>query len=208
MKPKFTGGKGLKRLKGKNLWNKEGMTFFNTANENWQKVYNDDELRGELCTGWEKWLEEYGQKLQIGDGSNKTFHSIMATWEDEEIDDSKVASKRKSEDSSEEDSGNETDGGYDSDRGGLRRRGTWKELKIKQQGGRTGRKLLDEMSDDGVGKDDGIDREREEKRRKSKKSKTTDERKSASEAKSQRTSPRKGRSNELSPVRKSGRSAK
>jgi hypothetical protein len=37
-------------------------------------------------------------------------------------------------------------------------------LKIKQQGGQTGRKLLDEMSDDGVGKDDGIDRERERKR--------------------------------------------
>ena len=42
-------------------------------------------------------------------------------------------------------------------------------MKIKQQGGRTGRKLLDEMSDDGVGKDDGIDREREETRRKSSK---------------------------------------
>jgi hypothetical protein len=37
-KPKFTGGKGLKRLKGKSLWNKEGMTFFNTADKNWQKV--------------------------------------------------------------------------------------------------------------------------------------------------------------------------
>ncbi len=62
-KPKFTGGKGLRRLKGKSLWNKEGMTFFNTADENWQKVYNDDELRGVLCTGWGKWLEEHGRKL-------------------------------------------------------------------------------------------------------------------------------------------------
>ena len=40
----------------------------------------------------------------------------MATWEDDEIDDSKVASKRKSGDSREEDSSNETDGGYDTDR--------------------------------------------------------------------------------------------
>jgi hypothetical protein len=95
------------------------MTFFNTADENWQKVYNDDVLRGVLCTGWGKWLEEHGQKLRIRDGSNKTFHSIMATWEDDEIDDSKVASKRKSGDSSsEEDSGNETDNGYDTDRRG------------------------------------------------------------------------------------------
>jgi hypothetical protein len=85
-KPKFTGGKGLKRLKGNSLWNKEGMTFFNTVDKNWQKVYNDEELRGVLCTGWGKWLEEYGQKLQIGDGSNKIFHSIMVTWEGNEID--------------------------------------------------------------------------------------------------------------------------
>ncbi len=35
----------------------------------------------------------------------------MATWEDDEIDDSKVVSKRKSGDSSEEDSGNTMDGG-------------------------------------------------------------------------------------------------
>jgi hypothetical protein len=131
----------------------------------------------------------------------------MATWEDAEIDDRKVASKRKSGDSSEEDSGNKTDGGYDTDRCGQRGRGTWRELKIKQQGWRTGRKLLDEMSDDGVGKDDGIDREREKTHRKSKKSKTTDERKSASEAKSKWTSPRKGRT-ELSPVRRSGRATK
>ena len=47
-KPKFTGGKGPKRLKGKHLWNKEGMTFFNTADKNWKKVYNDEKLSGVL----------------------------------------------------------------------------------------------------------------------------------------------------------------
>jgi hypothetical protein len=31
VKPKFTGGKGQKRMKGKNLWNKEGMTYFKRA---------------------------------------------------------------------------------------------------------------------------------------------------------------------------------
>ena len=82
------------------------------------KRYNDDELRGVLCTGWEKWLEEHGQKLRIRDGSNKILHSIIATWEDDDINDSKVASKRKSGDSSEEDRGNKTDGGEDTDRCG------------------------------------------------------------------------------------------
>ncbi len=70
-----------------------------------------------------------------------------------------MASKRKSGDSSEEDSGNEADGGYDTElidvvKGGC---GTWRELNIKQQGGQTGYKLLYEMSDDGVGEDAGID---------------------------------------------------
>ena len=53
------------------------MTFFNTADKNWKKVYNDEKLRGVLYEGWEKWLEESRRKLRIGDGSNKTFHSIM-----------------------------------------------------------------------------------------------------------------------------------
>jgi hypothetical protein len=34
VKPKFTGGKGQKRMKGKSLWNKEGMTYFKTAEKN------------------------------------------------------------------------------------------------------------------------------------------------------------------------------
>ena len=133
----------------------------------------------------------------------------MATWEDDEADDSNMASKRKRRDSSEEDSGNETDGGYGTDRCGRRGRGIWRDLKIKQQGGRTGRKLLDEMSNDGVREDNDIDREREETCRKSTKNKKTDERKSESEAKSRRTSPRKGHTeNTLSPVRISGLATK
>ena len=205
-KPKFTGGKGPKRLKGKHLWNKEGITFFNTADKNWKKVYNDEKLRGVLYKGWEKWLEECGRKLRIGDGSNKTLHSIMATWEDDEIDDSKVASKRRSGDSSEEDSGKETDRGYDSDKAKDYGCGSWRDLKIKLQGEQTCRNLLDEMSDDRVGEDDCIGSEREETAGRARRTKKTDERKSESEAKSRRTSPRKGRTeNTLSPVRRSGR---
>jgi hypothetical protein len=205
-KPKFTGGKGPKRLKGKHLWNKEGITFFNTADKNWKKLYNDEKLRGVLFKGWEKWLEECGRKLRIGDGSNKTLHSIMATWEDDEIDDSKVASKRRSGDSSEEDSGKETDRGYDSDKAKDYGCGSWRDLKIKLQGEQTCRNLLDEMSDDRVGEDDCIGSEREETAGRARRTKKTDERKSESEAKSRRTSPRKGRTeNTLSPVRRSGR---
>ena len=43
------------------------------------RVYDDDKLREVLYAGWEKWLEEFRKKLQIGDGTNKTFHSLVAT---------------------------------------------------------------------------------------------------------------------------------
>ena len=83
-------------MKGKSLWNKEGMTFYMTAEKNWMMVYDDDNLRELLYAGREKWLEENGKKLRIGDGSNKTFHSIMAAWDNDETYDRKVAPKRKS----------------------------------------------------------------------------------------------------------------
>ena len=70
----------------------------------------------------------------------------MVTWEDDEIDDSKVASKRRSGNSSEEDSGKETDRGYDSDKAKDYGCGSWRDLKIKLQGEQTCRNLLDEMS--------------------------------------------------------------
>jgi hypothetical protein len=38
--------------------------------------------------------------LIIGDGSNKTFHLVMATWDNDEADDSKAAARGKSDDSS------------------------------------------------------------------------------------------------------------
>ena len=76
------------------------------------RVYDDDKLREVLYAGWGKWLEECGKKLRIGDGTNKTFHSIMATWDnDYDMDDGKIrASEKKSGASSEEESSTPDDG--------------------------------------------------------------------------------------------------
>ena len=71
VKPKFTGGKGQKRMKGKSLWNKEGMTYFKTAEKNWRRVYEDAMLIQVLYQGWDLWLEVHG--IKIGDGTNKTY---------------------------------------------------------------------------------------------------------------------------------------
>jgi hypothetical protein len=59
VKPKLTGGKGQKRMKGKSLWNKEGMTYFKTAEKNWRRVYEDETLIQYLYQGWDLWLEVY-----------------------------------------------------------------------------------------------------------------------------------------------------
>ncbi len=106
LKPKFTGGKGQKRIRGKSLWNKEGMTFFQMAEKNWGRVYDDRKVMRVLYRGWDEWLKGYGKKLIIGDGSNKTFHLVMATWDNNEADDSKVAARGKSGNSSGNEDGN------------------------------------------------------------------------------------------------------
>ncbi len=85
IKPKFTGGKGQKRMKGKSLWNKEEMTFFKTAEKNWRRVYEDETLIQVLYQGWDLWLEVYGKNLKIRDGTNETYFLIMATWNNKRL---------------------------------------------------------------------------------------------------------------------------
>ena len=43
---------------------------------------------------WDLWLEVYGKNLKIGDGTNKTYFLVMATWNNNEIDDGEMVSKR------------------------------------------------------------------------------------------------------------------
>ena len=62
--------------------------------------------------------------------------------------------------SSEEESGNPDDG-YNTDRCGQRGCSNWKDLKSKQPGGQTGRRLLEEMSNDEVRENREFNRERE-----------------------------------------------
>ena len=130
----------------------------------------------------------------------------MATWDNNETDDRKVASTRKTGNSSEEESAN-MDGGYASDNCGASGHRNWKELKIKQAGGLTGRRFLEEdFRNDEVGEDDKIDNVR---KRICKKNRKTDECKTESEATNQRTSPRKGSmEGPVSPPRRSSKSRK
>ncbi len=70
-------------------------------------------------------MEVYGKNLKIRDGTNKTYFLVMATWNNNEIDDGELVSKRRAENSS-EDKSIDTDGGYNSDNCGASGRRIWK----------------------------------------------------------------------------------
>ena len=51
----FTSGMSKKRLFGVSLWNKAGLEYYYTAEENWKVVYNSKEMFSKLCNHWERW---------------------------------------------------------------------------------------------------------------------------------------------------------
>ena len=39
-----------------------------------------------LYKRWDGWIETKGKEIRVGDGSKKTFHSVMGTWHDKNVD--------------------------------------------------------------------------------------------------------------------------
>ena len=54
-RPLFTGGMGNERSFRVSLWNKEGLNYYYTAEENWKTLYNLVELFSKVCNEWERW---------------------------------------------------------------------------------------------------------------------------------------------------------
>jgi hypothetical protein len=64
-----------------------------------------------LYNGWERWITTMGSDIKIGDGSKKTFQTVMGTWREDSSQTLKMEEKQDDE---------ETwvlEGGYSSDRG-------------------------------------------------------------------------------------------
>ncbi len=64
-----------------------------------------------LYNGWERWITTTGADIKIGDGSKKTFQTLMGSWHEDFSQTSKMGEKQEDE---------ETwglEGGYSSDRG-------------------------------------------------------------------------------------------
>ena len=149
------------------------MTYFKTAEKNWRRVYEDETLIQFLYQGWDLWLEVYGKDLKIRDGMNKTYFLVMVTWNDNEIDDGEMISKRGTGNSSGDESV-DSDGGYNSDNCGESGRRNWRDLKSKQAGAEIAERNIrsfqaDLLSNNEVGEEDRFDKERERMQKKKRK---------------------------------------
>ncbi len=83
-RPLFTSGMGKKRSFGVSLWNRVGLEYYHTAEDNWRTVYNSKEMFSQLCNGWERW--EPKEK-----GYNK--QAIKTWWKMESVNRSKQEGK-------------------------------------------------------------------------------------------------------------------
>jgi hypothetical protein len=64
-----------------------------------------------LYNGWEKWITTTGSDIKIGDGSKKTFKTVMGTWREGSSQTLKIGEKQDDEEIW------GLEGGYSSDRG-------------------------------------------------------------------------------------------
>ena len=87
-RPLFTSGMGKMRSFGVSLWNRVGLEYYHTAEDNWREVYNSKEMFSQLCNGWERWEpKERGYNKQ----------AIKTWWKMESVNKSKVDGKEDKE---------------------------------------------------------------------------------------------------------------
>jgi hypothetical protein len=97
MKPLFTSGSGQKRTQDKSLWNLDGMKYFHRAETTWRQVYDSKKYMRVLYNEWERCITTTGSDIKIGDGSKKTFKTVMGTWREDSSQTSKIGEKQDDE---------------------------------------------------------------------------------------------------------------
>jgi hypothetical protein len=139
LRPLFTSGSGQKRTQGKSLWNIEGIKYFHRAEIKWRQIYDIKKYMTVLYkNGWERWMLTMGSDMKIGDGSKKTFKTVMGVWRENSSRNLKMGEEQDDEESW------GFEGGYSSDRGRSRHSLDW------QNG-----KLTENMSGESEGEEEG-----------------------------------------------------
>ena len=78
----FTSGENMKQTYGMNIWNEDGMDFYDGAYMFWHAAFNAhcDHYKI-LHKHWDKWIVRNGKTVMIGksEHSNKSANSVLAT---------------------------------------------------------------------------------------------------------------------------------
>ena len=59
------------------------MKYFYQAKKKWKEVYDNKKDMRVLYNGWERWITTMGADMKIGDGSKKTFQTVMGSWRED-----------------------------------------------------------------------------------------------------------------------------
>jgi hypothetical protein len=91
-----------------------GYKIFSSSGKKLKQVYDNKKDMRVLYNGWERWITTTGADIKIGDGSKKTFQTVMGSWREEVSQPLKMGEKQDDK---------ETwglEGGYSLDRGDSR----------------------------------------------------------------------------------------
>ena len=87
----FTNGRGQKRVLGQSVWSDDGKKYYEEAVKNWDAVYLDDSLMGDLVEGWDEWLKANGadervNDVEVGVLGRKDLYDVIGTWLENDAD--------------------------------------------------------------------------------------------------------------------------
>ncbi len=88
-----------------------GYEIFSWSGKKWKEVYDNKKDMRVLYNGWERWITSTGADIKIGDGSKKTFQTVMGSWREDVTQTSKMGEKQEDEEMW------GLEGGYSLDRG-------------------------------------------------------------------------------------------
>jgi hypothetical protein len=60
-----------------------GYEIFSSSRKKWKQVYDNKKDMRVLLNGWERWITNTGADIKIGDGSKKTFQTVMGSWHED-----------------------------------------------------------------------------------------------------------------------------
>ncbi len=71
--------------------------IFSWSGKKWRQVYDIKKDMRVLYNGWERWITSMRSDKKIGDGSKKSFKTVMGTWQEDSSQTSKMGEKQDDE---------------------------------------------------------------------------------------------------------------